>query len=270
MTRIAVLGLGEAGAVLAADLVAAGADVAGYDPVAPQTPEGVTRHDDTASAVAGADLVLAVTPAFAAPGALESALPALGDGAIYADLSTASPAAKRRLAETAATATAIAAAHVGFVDVALMSPVPGNGIRTPALAAGAAADAFAAAMRPLGMPVEVVGAEPGQATTRKLLRSVVMKGLAQLLIEALAAAEALGVEDETWDSLVAQLTSVDEALVRRLVTATPLHAPRRLDEMEATIELLDELGVDATMSTATAQRLSRQAGRGAPTRGSPR
>src|SRR4029450_11444234 len=105
-------------------------------------------------------------------------------GSVYADLSTSSPGVKRRLADIAATA-----AGVGFVDVALRAPVPGNGPCPPALAAGGAADAFAATMRPLGMPVEVVGPEPGQAATRKLLRSIVMKGLAQLLIEAMAAAE---------------------------------------------------------------------------------
>ena len=247
-----MLGLGEAGAALAGDLATAagsGVRVAAYDPAATSTPEGVVRHDDPASAVAGADLVLAVTSATDAAAALASAIGALPPGAIYADLSTASPGSKHRLAATAA------AAGVGFVDVALMAPVPGHGLRTPSLAAGPAADGFAATMRPLGMPVEVVGPEAGQAATRKLLRSVVMKGLAQLLIEALQGAEAAGLAAETWDQLVAQLAEVDEALVRRLVSGTPLHARRRLDEMDATVELLDELGADATMSRATAARL---------------
>ena len=236
MRRVAVLGLGEAGAALAADLAAAsgaGAPVAAYDPAAPSTPDGVVRHDDPASAVAEADLVLAVTSASGAAAALESVVAVLPRGAVYADLSTASPGSKHRLGSTAA------AAGVGFVDVALMAPVPGNGLRTP----------------PLGMPVEVVGSEAGQAATRKLLRSGVMKGLAQLLIEALRAAEAAGLAAETWDQLVAQLSEVDEALLRRLVSGTPLHARRRLDEMEATVELLDELGADATMSQATTARL---------------
>jgi 3-hydroxyisobutyrate dehydrogenase-like beta-hydroxyacid dehydrogenase len=243
--RIAVLGLGEAGAALAADLLVAG-EVTGYDPADRPTPEGVIRSDDPAAAVAGAALVLAVTPASGASAALDSVLDALVPGTIYADLSTASPGQKRRLAATAGGR---------FVDVALMAPVPGNGIRTPALAAGPAAEAFAAMLRPLGMPVDVVGPDAGRATTRKLLRSVVMKGLAQLLIEAQTAAEAAGLADEVAEGLVAQLSSVDEALVQRLITGTPRHAPRRLEEMEATVELLAELGVDSTMSQATVARL---------------
>jgi len=252
MTRFAVLGLGEAGSAIAADLAAAeGVEVRGYDPADVAAPDGVQRHDDPAKAVADAAVVLAVTTAAHAAAALEEVVAALPPGAIYADLSTASPALERQLAATVAARSSGA----GFADVALMAPVPGRGLRTPALVSGPAAEAFAAVMAPLGMPVEVTSTQAGDAATRKLLRSVVMKGLAQLLIESLDAAEAAGLAAETWDHLVAQLTSVDEALVRRLVTDTRQHALRRLHEMEATIDLLDELGVDATMSRATAARL---------------
>jgi 3-hydroxyisobutyrate dehydrogenase-like beta-hydroxyacid dehydrogenase len=248
MTRIAVLGLGEAGAALAGDLAAAGVDVTGYDPAETPTPTGVVRCDNAVVAVAGAGLVLAVTHASRASAALDAVVGALPAEAIYADLSTSAPRLKRGLAATAG---------ARFVDVALMTPVPGNGIHTPTLAAGPGADAFAATMRPLGMPVELVGPEPGDAATRKLLRSVVAKGLAQLLIEALSAGEAAGLAAETWDQLVTQLTLIDEALVHRFVAGTPQHARRRIEEMEATIELLADLGVDSTMSQATAERLRR-------------
>ena len=54
-----MLGLGEAGGRLAADLAAAGAEVHGYDPVAVSTPEGVARAPSPAEAVAGSEVVLA-------------------------------------------------------------------------------------------------------------------------------------------------------------------------------------------------------------------
>jgi 3-hydroxyisobutyrate dehydrogenase-like beta-hydroxyacid dehydrogenase len=247
--RICLLGLGEAGAGLAADLVAAGVDVVGYDPAPVPTPSGVSRQDDPAAAVASADIVLALVPSDDVSKALDQVLDALPRAAIYADLSTAAPRTKRELAGIAA------AAGVDYVDVALMAPVPGTGLRTPALASGPAAEAFASALQPLGMPVEVAGDTAGQAAQRKLLRSVVMKGLAALLIEALQAAEAAGVRAETWDNLVAQLTAIDEGLVRRLVTGTGAHAGRRVHEMEATVDLLTELGVEPTMTRATLARL---------------
>jgi 3-hydroxyisobutyrate dehydrogenase-like beta-hydroxyacid dehydrogenase len=241
--RVCLLGLGEAGSAIATDLVAAGVEVHGYDPADVATPDGVVRHDDPAAAVGRADVVLALTGAAAARAVLDRVVDALPDDAVYADLSTGSAGLKRELADIVGSR---------FVDVALMAPVPATGLRTPALASGPAALAFIAAVTPLGMRVESVGDEAGQAATRKLLRSVVMKGLAALLIETLRAAQAAGIQVETWENLVAQLSAIDEALVRRLVTGTGLHAVRRRHEMEATVELLTELGVEPTMSRATA------------------
>ncbi len=249
--RVCVFGLGEAGSLIAGDLAAAGAEVNGYDPADVGTPPGVVRHADPVSAVRDASLVLAVTAAADAPGARAQALDAIPAGATYADLATAPAGLKVQLAATAA------GAGLGFADVALMAPVPGNGLRTPALASGPGAVAFVGALAPLGMPIEHVGDEPGLAATRKLLRSVVMKGLAALIVESLQAAEAAGLTAETWDTVVAQLTAADEALVRRLVTGTGRHAVRRTDEMEATVDLLTELGVEPTMTAATAAQLRR-------------
>jgi 3-hydroxyisobutyrate dehydrogenase-like beta-hydroxyacid dehydrogenase len=261
--RVCVFGLGEAGGTIAGDLAAAGAEAAaadadaaevhGYDPADVPTPAGVVRHGDARGAAAGADVVLAVTAAADAPAALAQALDAIPRGSVYADLATASAGLKRELAATAGRA------GLRFADVALMAPVPATGLRTPALASGPGAAAFVAALGPRGMPVEHAGDEPGVAATRKLLRSVVMKGLAALVVEALEAAEAAGLGAETWDNVVAQLTAVDEALVRRLVTGTGRHAARRRHEMEATAALLAELGVEPTMTRATAAQLARVA-----------
>jgi hypothetical protein len=55
--------------------------------------------------------------------------------------------------------------------------------------------------------------------------------------------------------VVAQLTAADETFLRRLVTGTGPHALRRLHEMEATTELLTELGVDPVMTRATVASL---------------
>jgi 3-hydroxyisobutyrate dehydrogenase-like beta-hydroxyacid dehydrogenase len=250
VTRVCVFGLGEAGSLIAADLAAAGVAVHGYDPAPVPTPAGVTRHDVPAAAVEGADVVLALTAAEDAPTALAQALDAVPAGAVYADLSTASAGLKQRLAATAA------GAGLGFVDVALMAPVPGTGLLTPALASGPAASAFVAAMAPLGMPVDHAGDEAGLAATRKLLRSVIMKGLAALVSESMRAAAAAGLAEETWHHVVAQLTAVDESLIRRLVSGTAPHADRRRHEMEAAAELLAELGVDPVMTRSTVAHLA--------------
>ena len=255
---VGFFGLGEAGSLISADLVAAGAAVTGYDPAPRPTPAGVRRTADPRAAVEGAQLVMAVTASTDAMGALTQALDAIGAGAVYADLSTASPARKQDLAAVAASRS------LAFTDVALMAMVPGNGLFTTALASGPGADRYAALLAPVGVPVEPIGDEPGRAATRKLLRSVVMKGLPALIIESLRAAEQAGLSAETWENLVHQLGLLDEPFLRRLLEGTDTHSVRRLAEMEAATELLESLGTDPLMTSATVESLRRMPAEGLP------
>jgi 3-hydroxyisobutyrate dehydrogenase-like beta-hydroxyacid dehydrogenase len=237
MARIAMLGLGEAGGRIAADLVARGVDVRGYDP-AVSSVEGVECAADPASAVADATVVLSLTTAAAARDVAAAALPGLRPDALYADLNAAGPELKRELAVLVPS----------FVDVALLGAVTMRGLGTPALASGPGAERFAALFEPLGMPVDVVSDRPGEASALKLLRSVFMKGIAAAALESLAAAEAAGRRE--W--LEAQLGDVlTPVLLRRLVEGSRRHAARRVDELNAACELLASLGVEPRIAAAS-------------------
>jgi 3-hydroxyisobutyrate dehydrogenase-like beta-hydroxyacid dehydrogenase len=133
---VAVLGLGEAGSVIARDLVAAGAVVRGYDPAVAAGP-GITDTGGEAEAARGADLVLRVNSAKAAVDAFRVGRSGLGSGALWADLNTAAPGLKRGLARLAETG------GVPFADVAMMASVPGRGLRVPMLASGDGAERYA-------------------------------------------------------------------------------------------------------------------------------
>lgn len=246
MPTVAVLGLGEAGSRLAADLVEAGAEVRGYDP-AGEDVDGVARASETEAAVAGADIVLSLTSAAGALGAASAALPALAHGSIYADLNTAAPEVKREIAAL------VEGAGARFADVALTGVVPATGLRTRALASGAGARAFADAFGPLGMQVEVVSEAPGDAATLKLLRSVFMKGVAAAAIETLEAAEAAGQRERLEEQLADVL---GEPLLLRLLDGSRRHAARRADEMEAARDLLLALGIEPRIATASASLLA--------------
>jgi 3-hydroxyisobutyrate dehydrogenase-like beta-hydroxyacid dehydrogenase len=256
--RATVFGLGEAGSLISADLVAAGVDVRGFDPAGVATPPGVRRTATPRDAVVGTDVVIALTAAADAMGALTQALDVMPAATLYADLSTSAAGAKRALDGVAAQA------GVDFADVAMMSIVPGNGLRVPALVSGRGADRFVAAMAPLGMPVTSIGGEAGDAATRKLTRSVMMKGLAAVVIESLRAGEAAGCADWLWDNLRDELAGADERFLARLVQGTGQHAVRRLHEMEAARDLLDELGIDALMTRSTIESLRRTPAEGVP------
>jgi 3-hydroxyisobutyrate dehydrogenase-like beta-hydroxyacid dehydrogenase len=239
--EIAVLGLGEAGGRIAADLVAAGCSVRGWDPV--QRPAGIANADSPESAVRGAEVVLSINASAVALDAAREVADALGDDALYADLNTASPQLKRELA---------AALPVLFADVALTGVVPSTGLATPALASGDGAERFAELFRPLGMPVDVVGPRPGDAAGLKLLRSVFMKGMAAAALESLAAAKAAGAEDRVYADIAAV---IGEPLLERLLTGSEAHASRRVHEMRAAAAYLEELGVDPRVATAAADLL---------------
>ena len=240
--RIAVLGLGEAGSLIAADLAAAGTDVRGYDPKG-MSVAGVRRRDSEADAVADAELVLSVNSSHDAMTALENALAQLRPGTLWADLNSASPGLKVALASTAGE-------RADVVDVALMAPVPGKGLRTPMLVSGAAAQRYADVMNGLGAEVTVQAGPVGEAISRKLLRSVFYKGLAAAVVEALAAADKAGCGDWLRGHIAAELAGFDEHTIDRLVDGTHAHARRRADEMAAATEQLVELGVPPRIAGA--------------------
>ncbi len=247
MRAVAVLGLGEAGGRLAADLAAAGVEVRGYDPDRRRDLPSVSNAPDAAAATAGCDVVLSVNAARVALEAAEAALPALEQAMVYADLNTAPPALKRELADVVAGAGAV------FADVALLGPVPERGLGAPVLASGAGARTFAELFAPLGMPVRVVSEEPGDAAALKLVRSVFMKGLAAAVVESMRAAEAVGYEE--WLALEIE-GMIGRRYLDRALAGSRTHAARRVDEMEAARELLLELGVEPHIAAASAAQLA--------------
>jgi 3-hydroxyisobutyrate dehydrogenase-like beta-hydroxyacid dehydrogenase len=209
----------------------------------------VTECEGDADACRGAAVVLSLTCAHEADGALADALPGIGRSAVYADLNTASSELKARLAGRAA------GAGIAFADVALMSPVPGNGLRTPMLACGPAAVRFAGLIGQLGGSVEVLPGPPGTAAARKLVRSVFYKGLAAAVIEALRAARAAGCEDWLREHISDELASASAQTVERLEQGSVRHAQRRADEMAAAAEMLEDLGIPPRIASASARWL---------------
>jgi 3-hydroxyisobutyrate dehydrogenase-like beta-hydroxyacid dehydrogenase len=248
---IAVLGLGEAGSVIARDLVRGGAAVRGWDPDLHGDLSEIPLAASFAAAVDGAQVVLSVNWAIVALDVAREARPFLRPGVLYADLNTGGPGLKRELAAI------VAPSGAAFVDVAMMAPVPPLGIRVPMFLAGDGAAALAAILRPLGTPVEIVGAEPGEAAARKLTRSVFFKGMSAAVCEALEAARAAGVEDWLRADITRTFVGADATLLDRIVDGTHKHAKRRAHEMADATALLEELGVPTPVTRATTESLER-------------
>ena len=238
--RVAVVGMGEAGRLYAADLVAAGHSVVAFDPAEVSFPDGVEHAGSAASAASDAALVVSLTGAGFAEEVAGQVAEA-GSGACVADFNSAGLATKRAV-EAALPGTPVA-------DVAVLAPVPRAGARTPLVVSGPGAGRVAEVFGPLGASVEVLDAEVGAAAGRKLLRSVFMKGLAATVLESVSAAESAGCAQWVREQIAAELGSAE--LVDRLIDGSRQHASRRVHEMRDCRSYLDEIGADAEICDAS-------------------
>lgn len=244
---VAILGIGEAGGILAGDLMAAGVSVRGWDPDPPAIPAGLDFAASNPAAVRGADVVLSVNWASVAVDVAAEVAQVLQPNQLFADMNTASPQIKRAAAAIVEEAGAL------FVDGALMAPVPPKGLRTPVYASGSGAVLFAEKMSPYGMPITVLDGEAGNAAKHKLVRSIMYKGVAAVVMECLEAAEALEMSDYARQQMMTILQ--DESMIDRFVEGSRAHAKRRMQEMEAVVELLESVGVSAFTSRASLEKL---------------
>jgi len=251
--RAAVLGLGEAGSRYAADLAASGWQVTGYDPAPVDTPQGVLRANSAAEAAAASELIIALTGASAAAAAAASAAPVMRAGGCYADFNSASAAIKREVER----ALADVAPAVRMADVAVLAPVGRSGAATPLLVSGPGGTQLADSLTALGTRVDALDAPVGAAADRKLLRSVFMKGLAAVVLEADAAGRAAGCTEWVRDQMSAEFGPGGRDLIGRLIDGSARHAKRRHAEVAASREYLRDLGVPADVCDAALSWLSR-------------
>jgi 3-hydroxyisobutyrate dehydrogenase len=249
MTKCTIIGLGEAGAAYAEALAAAGHQVTGFDPVAAATPQGTSRAATAAEACEGAEIVLVLTGAAAARNVAKECLPVLPAGSTYADFTSSSPAVMQELGQLPTQAS--------FADVAILGPVAALGAKTPLMVSGPGSAAVAQLLAPLGVDVETADGGPGAAMSHKLLRSVLMKGMASVVVEAVTAGRAAGLESWIRKQISRQLAGDGQAVIDRFLAGTSKHAVRRSREMQDTANYLADLGVPAEMTEASAAALTR-------------
>ena len=261
--RWGLIGFGEAGRIIGGALAASGVDLAVHDRVLLDpgrgaavreavTAAGATPVDDLA-AFADRDVVVSlVTPATAVPAA-QGYAPHARDGALYLDLNSTAPDAKQEIA-----------ALLGDVRV-VDGVMTGGGItldahRIPISLAGPDAAEAAELLTGAGLNAAVVGEEIGAAAALKMLRSVVIKGMEGLWVEALLAARARGVVEPL-------LAMIEETLDRysardfatMLVTTHVAHAGRRQVEVRMSRDTVAGTGVPPLLSDGIVARYERDA-----------
>jgi 3-hydroxyisobutyrate dehydrogenase-like beta-hydroxyacid dehydrogenase len=256
MTVVGFVGFGEVASRFAAAMSRHGAEVAAYDVLldhAGGADRLKERAGDTAvTFVTLADLITRsnlVLSAVTTDVALDVARPCathLKAGQVFVDLNATSPAIKRAIADV------IAMSGADFVEGAILGAIGVSGPHTRVLVCGEKGRIVAETLTGLGLNVGFYGTEIGLASTFKLLRSVFSKGIEALLLESLLAARRAGVADDVWREIVETLDERPFAEVggNWIRTHGRAHA-RRYHEMVQVKALLDELGIDPLMTSAT-------------------
>lgn len=257
---IAVLGLGEAGSHFANDLVKMGVNVVGYDPnpVRPLSPL-VTIKTSNAEAVQRADVIFSANLSSVSEEIAHEIAAVLSPQQFFCEMNTSGPEKKKKIAAI------LAPSGVKMIDLAIMAPVPPKGILTSFLASGPHATELLETLSPLQLTLQhIPDSQIGDAATRKLLRSIVYKGIAAVVCEAMEAGQALGMESYIRGQ-ISSLIGGDNDLIDRFVEGSRTHAVRRMHEMEAVLEMLAAPQPSAgeslapVMTTATRDNLKRLA-----------
>ena len=233
MIVAALIGFGEAGQAFAP----AGGGWRAFD-IDPTR----SKAESLASAVAGADVVISLVTADQALAAAQAAAQHLAPGTLFCDMNSVAPGTKREAA------LPIEAAGGRYVDVAVMSPVNPARLAVPLLVSGPHLEAALAMLAELGFTnARPAGDAIGRASTIKMLRSVMYKGMEALTAECLIACEKAGVTEEVLASFGNDWASdADYRLDRMLV-----HGLRRAAEMQESSKTLLALGVAPMMTQNT-------------------
>jgi len=214
--------------------------------------ETKTQLVEFSAALAGsAEVIISAVTADQAVDAAEQTASYLNANHIYADLNSVSPRMKQRIGDT------ITRSGARFVEIAVIGPVPPYLHKVPMLLGGAAAPAFASALEPMGMQMEVVSTDRiGRAAAVKMFRSVIYKGLEALIFECVLGASQYGAEPRVFASLAESFPGIDwNKLADYMVGRVVVHGERRAREMDEVARTLEELGIEPMMAAATARRM---------------
>jgi 3-hydroxyisobutyrate dehydrogenase-like beta-hydroxyacid dehydrogenase len=257
--KIALVGYGEVGRILAEDLREQGHAIAAYDlklngeagnamrEHAAKT--GVVLDASHAVALQGAELVISAVTASQAVVVAQACAPGLARGAFFLDFNSASPGAKCRAAEV------VNAAGGRYVEGAVMTSVPPYRVKVPLLLGGPDAAALEPVLQSLGFAPKVASDHLGVASATKMCRSVMIKGLEAMVIESFTAARHYGVEDAVIASLQETFPGIDwDKQAAYFFQRVIEHGRRRSEEVREVAVTVREAGLEPWSAAGTAER----------------
>jgi 3-hydroxyisobutyrate dehydrogenase-like beta-hydroxyacid dehydrogenase len=239
---LCIIGYGEVGRIYAEALSASGVSVdricePRFTDASRQAAAilGVQTEDSIGPWLQEADVVISAVTGSVARKVANDCFRFMAPGALFADLTTATP-------DTMSDVAALAQdRNITFVDVAILGAVSIRKGKTALACAGDGAQRFHDIADKLGAPLKMLPGPAGDAVRLKLLRSLFTKGLEALAVECLVAAERANLREELYEIL----SDVDETplilYLETLVRTHVLHAGRRYYEIsDAESQLLSD------------------------------
>lgn len=241
---VSLIGFGEAGSTFARaagwELSACAYDIA--DRNAAFDEAGVKGCASAADACRNTTKLISVVTADQALSVAEIAAQHISPDCLYFDMNSVAPQTK------SAAAKLIDGAGGRYVDVAVMAPVNPQRLAVPLLLSGPHSEAGHEALALLGFTnLRIVGEAVGRASTIKMLRSVMYKGVEALTAECLIACEKAGVTDEVLGSFGNDWSEQADYRIDRMLE----HGLRRAAEMSESSQTLRGLGVTPMLTEGT-------------------
>jgi 3-hydroxyisobutyrate dehydrogenase-like beta-hydroxyacid dehydrogenase len=257
--HVGLVGYGEVGRILAEDLRKDGVKVLAYDiklggeharPLQDHAAGiGVALAASHADLASRADFIVSAVTASQAVPVAQACAAAVKTGAWFLDFNSASPGAKQRAAKL------IEAAGARYVEGAVMTSVPPYRIKVPLLLGGAGAAELAPLINELGFNAKVASDQLGVASAVKMCRSIMIKGMEAMVIEAFTTARAYGVEDQVLASLKETFPGIDwEKQGAYFFQRVIEHGRRRAEEVREVAETVREAGLTPWSAQGTAER----------------
>lgn len=255
--RVAIIGFGEAGRAFAAgwheeradltltahDRAQDGSNAEAFRQAADARGVALLGHDE---AVAQADVVVSLVTADQALAVARRAAPLMGAAHTFLDCNSVAPATKRKAAD------AITGSGAAYVDCGVLGPVHPRRHRVPVGLAGPDPSVAQGLFPEVTHRFDTVG----EAAALKLMRSIVIKGIEGVVMEALAACDGAGMRETVLASLGPSFPGIDwperAAYIEERVTS---HGARRAAEMVEASRMLRDCGIEPMVSEGVARRL---------------
>ena len=194
-----------------------------------------------------ADLIFSTVTADQALAVAKKVSMHLKKGSFFFDLNSCAPSSKQEACEN------IQIVDGRYVDVAVMEPVSAKKHLVPLMISGDKAFQARAILEKLPMDVKIIEGPVGRASTIKMVRSIMVKGLEALTAECALAAVEADVVDEVFNSLSAEHPHFD--IIKHSIynfERSISHGKRRAEELKEVSKMLEDLKLANHMSKATA------------------